>query len=216
MGAPATKLDSKWVWERTLRPLIGFEARQKLKLLLGEGKPHWFRIIMNAATAKLLRALPFSDFDVLEVSGKQWKDFGFKTYRSVHYPPFDICESALPEQFDLIIAEQVFEHLLWPRRAATNVFQMLRPGGYFLITTPFLLRLHDGPFDCSRWSETGLKYFLADCGFPLDKIHTDSWGNRPCARRNLITRRFLPYRRWLHPLHNEPRFPVVVWALAQK
>ena len=35
----------------------------------------------------------------------------FKTYRSAHYPDFDTRESALTEQFDLIIAEQVFEHL---------------------------------------------------------------------------------------------------------
>jgi len=29
----------------------------------------------------------------------------FKMYRSVHYPKFDICASALTEQFDVIIAE---------------------------------------------------------------------------------------------------------------
>jgi hypothetical protein len=38
---------------------------------------------------------------------------------------------------DIIIAEQVFEHLLWPYRAVRNVFQMLTPNGALLVTTHF-------------------------------------------------------------------------------
>ena len=64
------------------------------------------------------------------------------------------------ESFDLIIAEQVFEHLKWPYRAAKNVYRMLRPGGSFLITTPFLVRCHEMPDDCTRWTDTELKNFL--------------------------------------------------------
>ena len=70
----------------------------------------------------------------------------------------------LDDTFDLIIAEQVFEHLLWPYRAARNVHRMLRPGGSFLITTPFLVKIHPVPNDCSRWTETGMKHLLAEAG----------------------------------------------------
>jgi hypothetical protein len=38
----------------------------------------------------------------------------FKSYRITEYPDFDICDDSLSDQFNLTIAEQVFEHLLWP------------------------------------------------------------------------------------------------------
>jgi SAM-dependent methyltransferase len=176
---------------------------------------HWARVVMEDETRKLVQSAHPRQLNVLEISGDYWgKVEQFKTYRSVQYPEFDICESALTEEFDLIIAEQVFEHLLWPYRAGKHVFQMLRPDGYFLVTTPFLIRIHDAPDDCSRWTETGIRHFLAECGFDLERIRTGSWGNRACVRANF--NRWPPYLRWRHSLHNEPNFPVVVWAFAQK
>jgi len=114
----------------------------------------------------------------------------------------------------LIIAEQVFEHLLWPYRAGKNIYKMLNSKGYFLITTPFLIRIHDYPTDCSRWTETGLKYLLAECGFNLESIQTGAWGNRACVVANFA--RWEVYNPSLHSLENEPDFFLSVWAIAQK
>jgi hypothetical protein len=93
------------------------------------------------------------------------------------------------------------------------VYDMLRPGGYFVVTTPFLVRLHDSPIDCSRWTETGLSYLLQECGFAENDIQTHAWGNRACIKAN-----FNAWRRygWYRSLANEPNFPVVVWAFARK
>jgi SAM-dependent methyltransferase len=119
----------------------------------------------------------------------------------------------LDHQFDLIIANQVFEYVLWPYKAARNVCQMLKPGGYFLMTTPFLIRVHAIPYDCTRWTETGIKYFLSECGFPLEEIKTGTWGNRACVKANF---KRWARRGWFGSLKNEPNFPVSVWALAKK
>ncbi len=176
---------------------------------------HWARIVMNSETRELITNLQPGALDVLEISGDAWgRRMTFRSYKSICYPEFDVCEATLEEKFDLIIAEQVFEHLLWPYRAGNNVRTMLKPGGHLLITTPFLIRIHDAPFDCSRWTETGMRYFLAECGFNLDNIQTGSWGNRACVRSNLS--RWSRYRPWFHSLRNETDFPVVVWALAHK
>jgi hypothetical protein len=91
---------------------------------------------------------------------------------------------------------------------------MVKDGGYFLITTPFLIKIHNYPIDCSRWTPLGLKYFLAECGFELDSIHVGSWGNRACVVGNFD--RWMPFNRKRHSLLNEEDFPVVVWALARK
>lgn len=180
-----------------------------------EPDKQWLRVVMNERTKALIQRHVPASARVLEVSGDSWRGFeGFGEYRCVFYPEYDVCEAPLEEHFDLVIAEQVFEHLAWPYKAGRNVFNMLRPGGFFLITTPFLLRIHEHPLDCTRWSATGIRYFLAECGFSLDKVQSDSWGNRACVRGNF--RRWLPYVRAYHSLANEPSFPISVWALAQK
>jgi SAM-dependent methyltransferase len=185
------------------------------KLAAYQGQHHWVRTVMDRETRQLVQSIGPQQLNALEISGRTWGRIEqFKTYRSVHYPDFDICADTLPEQFDLILAEQVWEHLLWPYRAGKNVYAMLRPGGHFLITTPFLIRIHGGWYsDCTRWTETGIKHFLAECGFGLEKIQTGSWGNRACVRANFKSWAWKwPWR----SLRNEPDFPVVVWALAQK
>lgn len=180
----------------------------------GDESLHWCRVVMEAETEKLVHKLDISHMSVLEISGDKWKKENFGSYRSIFYPELDICSDVLEERFDLIIAEQVFEHILWPYRAVKNVYEMLNPGGYFLITTPFLLKVHRSPVDCSRWTDVGIKYLLAEGGFPLENIQADSWGNKRALIANLD--RWTPYRKGRHALNNEADFPLVVWALAKK
>lgn len=201
----------------SLKSLTGYQilrrAYRSFKQV-GSTEEQWARVIMNQETREIINNLSPSNLETLEISGYSWNKMPFKGYKSIHYPAFDICETLLEETFDLIIAEQVFEHLLWPYRAGKNVYQMLNPNGYFLITTPFLLRIHNYPSDCSRWTETGIKYFLAECGFSIERIRTGSWGNRACIRANFLEWKL--YHPWFHSLKNEPMFPVVIWAIAQK
>ena len=174
----------------------------------------WCRIVMNQATETMIKDLPYSSLSVLEISGTKWANFGFKNYRTVEFPDFDICADTLPEKYDLIIAEQVFEHILWPYRAAKNVNSMLNQNGHFLITTPFMIKIHLYPEDCTRWTETGLKHFLAESGFELDQVLTGSWGNIECVVSNI--NQWTSYNRYLHSLKNDKNVPMVVWGLAKK
>src|SRR5438552_1520606 len=93
---------------------------------------------------------------------------------------------------------------------------MVRPGGHFLISTPFLVKVHNWPVDCSRWTELGLKHFLAECGFELETIKTGAWGNRKCVCAHFNSTRPLTYREGKHSLENEAEFPHHVWALARR
>src|SRR3954449_11819162 len=87
---------------------------------------HWAREVMYRETHALVQELAPEALDVLEISGTKWGErFSFRNYRSVAYPEFDVCKDRLNERFDLIIADQVFEHLLWPYRAGRNVHAML-------------------------------------------------------------------------------------------
>lgn len=181
---------------------------------IGYDTRHWTRPVMYEQCGRLVKRLGPENLDVLEISaGKYWQSFPFRSFTEANFPEFDICQDVLPRQFDLIIADQVFEHLLWPYRAARNVFSMLRPGGHFLMTTPFLIRVHAIPNDCTRWTETGMKHFLAEAGFPLESIQSGSWGNRACVQANFSR---WARRGWFGSLKNEPDFPVAVWSLARR
>lgn len=68
-----------------------------------------------------------------------------------HDLPFD------PEQFDTVVAIEVFEHLHDPRRAAAEMARVLRPGGQVLLTIPFMFRVHGDPFDFQRLTANGLE-----------------------------------------------------------
>ena len=173
---------------------------------------------MNQRTMALIQSLEFQTFDTLEISGgknSRWRQLPFRSYRAADFPEYDICSTPLEKQaFDLIIAEQVFEHLLEPGRAAANTFEMLRPGGWALVTTPFLIRIHNEPTDCTRWTPLGLQSLLLAAGFSAQSMHVDSWGNRKCVVANFGRRKV--FRPGLHSLANEVAFPVVVWAFAQR
>lgn len=182
---------------------IGFDHKQ------------WARKVMYDKCYKLINNLEPAQLDVLEISpGDNFQFLNFKSFKGTYYKDFDICQDKLDEKFDLIIADQVFEHLLYPYKATKNVLEMLKPNGYFLITTPFLIKIHPMPFDCTRWTPLGLKHFLHECGFALEEIHTDAWGNKACVRANL--RYGWAPRGWFGSLKNQKYFPVVVWALAKK
>jgi SAM-dependent methyltransferase len=193
------------------------EFKAKIKSLLdsiGYDTTDWVRVVMYQRCFDFIRSLRPETLSALEISGgNQWRrQFAFKSFDVTSYPGFDICAEALPNTYDLIIADQVFEHLKWPARAARNVYQMLEPGGHFIIATPFLVRFHASPIDCSRWTEQGLSCLLQEAGFPEDHIKTDAWGNRACLKANLTHWR----KRGFGSLRNEPNYPVMVWAFAQK
>lgn len=174
------------------------------------------RVELYKAWEKFLSSQPVSEFQALEISpgeNSNWARHGFKTYHAKQYPDFDICSMTLPLQFDLIIADNVFEHLRKPYAAAKNIFYMLKNGGIFLISTPFLIRVHGAPYDFNRWTEDGMRGFLEDSGFRKDAIAVGSWGNRKAVKASFDE---FPYVGWGKDMRNEPDFPVMVWAIARK
>ena len=97
-----------------------------------------------------------------------------------------------------------------------NQFILSDKNGYFLMITPFLVRVHEVPIDCNRWTEDGMKYFLNDCGFKLENIFTNSWGNKKCVISDLRTDDTWTRVGIYRDMSNNKLFPLQVWALAKK
>ena len=174
------------------------------------------RIELYKSWEEYLSALPTESMMVLEISPQEnsrWKSYGFRSYEHTVYPEFDICEETLDKSFDLIIADNVFEHVAKPYSAAKNVRSMLNSGGVFLMATPFLMRVHGAPDDYTRWTESGLRMFLEEAGFRPEMISVHSWGNRKAVKASFDE---FPRFGWRRDMRNEPEFPVMIWAMAKK
>ena len=187
---------------------------EKLAAAVGYDKQHVTRTVAYREIDRWLDTLGTEGLDALEISaGWKWRQRQWGSFTEMNWPQHDICKDVLDRQFDIVIADNVWEHLLYPYRAARNVHSMLRPGGWFVNITPFMIRYHPIPTDCSRWTELGMSHFLEEAGFDRARIVTGSWGNAVAVKAN-----FYRWARtgWQRRLPNDERFPVTVWAMAQK
>jgi SAM-dependent methyltransferase len=184
--------------------------------------PSLNRIVMQKSSRRMIRALAPETLDVAEISGKWGSSFKFRSYRQFLYPEFDICagpiaaEDGRPLKFDLVLANQVWEHLDRPYAATRNVRRMLKKGGHFWLAVPFHVPFHAAPMDNSRWSARGLTNLLIEAGFEEEAIEAHQWGNRHAALQNLETPWPPEYREGEDPLENDPDMPICAWALARK
>jgi len=178
----------------------------------GYDPEQWIRVVYRQEWQRFFASLPLQSLRVLEISPGPLpvlEKNSVAYYRAVNFPEFDISQNVLPEKFDLIIAEHVFEHLRYPYKAAGNVHKMLHDDGVFLIATPFMIKIHGHPQDYTRWTPDGLRAFLEDCDFAAE-VH--AWGNRNAVRGNFA--RWREYG-WKRDLRNEVEFPASVWAYAR-
>jgi SAM-dependent methyltransferase len=188
------------------------KLRRRTPLLRdGDSMTMWQRQVMNAAVREILEHLGPSESDAIEVSGRLWGDLPWASYRTTSYPEFDLVSPR--DGFDgwgradVVICEQVLEHVQDPVAAVRNLVRLARPGGTVVIDTPFLVRLHAAPDDYWRFTPHGLELLMRAAG--LEAVTVDSWGNRRCVRSNL--RRWTPARPW-RSLRDEADFPMVVWG----
>jgi len=176
---------------------------------------HTIRVAYIDEWKRYLVTLPISTLSALEISPEKvshWRNAGFGSYTAVAYPEFDITQQVLPRKFDVIIADNVFEHLRDPHQAARNILAMLSDNGVFMLVTPFLVRIHAVPGDFTRWTPDGLKAMLQDSGFDAD---VRGWGNRRAVKANLSRWRFYGWG-LTSSLRTEPDFLTTVWAYARK
>jgi SAM-dependent methyltransferase len=182
------------------------------------GREQWQRVPLIHAVDRHLAQLGPSGLDAAEISGADHAHKPWKSYRSLDYPAFDLC-APLPQEltaaFDIVICEQVIEHVPDPAAAASNLRALVRPVGHVIVSTPFLIRVHELPEwdlkDYWRFTPRGLRTLLEQAGLVVTRV--DSWGNRRVVMGNLD--HWPAYRRW-HSLRNESDMPVQVWAFAQR
>jgi hypothetical protein len=165
---------------------------------------------MDAAIATVIDGLGPSGLDAVEISGESHEHRPWKSYTSVKFPTFDLCKPYEGPAYDVVLCEQVLEHVVDPCTAVRTLRRMTRERGVAIVSTPFLVRLHAAPSDYWRFSPDGLRVLLESGGFT--DVSVGSWGNRRAVASSLTT--WVAHRRW-HSLDNDPTLPAVVWAFAR-
>jgi hypothetical protein len=171
----------------------------------------WLREVMNRHMADVFTSLGPERLDTVEVSGGAWDHLPWRSYTRLDYPEFDLCQPSdqQNDRYDLVICEQVLEHVADPLAAVGTLRRMCADDGHVYVSTPFLLPLHDHPDDYWRFTPSGLQQLLESQG--LSPCWVRSWGNRRVVAANFD--RWVAYRPW-KTLRNEAHLPIVVWALA--
>jgi len=103
------------------------------------------------------------------------------------------------ESFDSVLCTQVLEHVRHPHVVMSEIFRVLRPGGYCLLTVPQTNELHEVPHDYFRYTPHGLRVLFEDVGFVIKEMDQRGTYHALLAQlrvRHLIET-FRPYeRKW--------------------
>ncbi|MEB2308207.1 MAG: methyltransferase domain-containing protein [Candidatus Brocadiaceae bacterium] len=70
-------------------------------------------------------------------------------------------------EFDSVIANEVFEHVFNSDNFLREIHRVLKPGGILLITVPFVWDEHEQPYDFARYTSFGLRHLLEKSGFEI-------------------------------------------------
>lgn len=69
------------------------------------------------------------------------------------------------DQFGSCVCAEVLEHVTHPNTFLQNVWSMLRPGAWIVITSPFAFPVHGFPDDYWRFTPSGMQLLLKNAGF---------------------------------------------------
>lgn len=72
--------------------------------------------------------------------------------------------------FDVVALMNVLEHVYESRSLLKSVTRIVAPGGSVVITVPFLLKVHQAPFDFARYTPYFIEKMAAEAGLLVESL----------------------------------------------
>lgn len=71
---------------------------------------------------------------------------------------------------DVVLANQVLEHVEDPVKSVSEIYRLLKPNGKFIGSVPHISSVHLEPYDYRRYTDFGVQQLLKDAGFTNIRI----------------------------------------------
>ncbi len=117
--------------------------------------------------------------------------------------------------YDFVILDEILEHVKKPWVAIGEIYQILKPGGCLITSSPFLIAIHKVPNDYWRFTKEGIEVLLEKFG----TVEIHSWGNAT-AVTYLMKGMMVSVKDAMNDsqfdLSNNEKFAISVWAYAWK
>jgi SAM-dependent methyltransferase len=97
-------------------------------------------------------------------------------YLSADFYPYDdldfVCDLTTywpikQASIDVVLCTNMLEHISEGEPFMRNIFSSLKLGGLLLITTPFMVKIHQAPYDFIRYTHFALEKYLEKVGFEV-------------------------------------------------
>ncbi len=100
----------------------------------------------------------------IEVSGHDHGDSKVDVFYDGWRLPFG------DDEFDAVVSFETFEHVVNIEQMLAEIARVVKPGGAFLLTTPFAYPEHEIPYDFRRLTRYGWAETLTRHGFEISRI----------------------------------------------
>lgn len=77
--------------------------------------------------------------------------------------------------FDTVVCFEALEHIDDTRAVVGELYRVLKPGGFCVVSTPFLYQQHGNPHDYYRFTPAGLVFLFSKAGFVV--VESGTIGN---------------------------------------
>lgn len=185
-------------------PFVRHAMYTQLRKTVAKANCQESRVLAISHSANLVEILNISASEIVEAN----------------YPEVSMFELPYPSNsFDIVIADQVLEHLEGnPQDAIDECYRVLAPGGHLIQTTCFVMGYH-GPGDFWRFTPEGLAYLVRNYSQTLE---VGGWGHPFVALFTYMGFVWepVPASTW-HPMNwaataRWPSYDYVVWLVAKK
>jgi SAM-dependent methyltransferase len=75
--------------------------------------------------------------------------------------------------YDIVICTQVMEHVFEHSKVFEEAYRLLKPGGFFIVSAPFVWQIHEEPYDYYRFTKYGFIKLLENAGFLVQEAKSN-------------------------------------------